>query len=86
MRIRRRSMFVPQHVLNSSLRGDFVLLGGYWTNVCVRSVLVKTWNYASFPGFKSRIWNSEATPDFKKSARPSASRSSSSANKVKTTS
>ncbi|TID12461.1 hypothetical protein E2P81_ATG09856 [Venturia nashicola] len=50
-----------------------------------QNVLVNTWNHASFPGFKSRIWNSEATPDFKKSARPSGSRSSSSASKVNTT-
>ncbi|QDS71713.1 hypothetical protein FKW77_008535 [Venturia effusa] len=33
-----------------------------------QNVLVKTWNHASFPGFKSRIWNSEATPDFKRSS------------------
>jgi len=53
-----------------------------------QSVLVKAWNFASFPGYKSRMWNTEATPNFKRtssgtpissSTRPSASRSGSSA-------
>ena len=27
------------------------------------SVLVKVWNHASFPGYKSRLWNANATPE-----------------------
>jgi len=29
-----------------------------------QSVLVNVWNHTSFPGYKSRLWNSNATPDF----------------------
>jgi len=29
-----------------------------------QSVLVNVWNHSSFPGYKSRLWNSNATPDF----------------------
>jgi len=52
-----------------------------------QSVLVKAWNLASFPGYKSKLWNTDATPDFKRTnsgsatttgARPSGSRQSSS--------
>jgi len=59
-----------------------------------QSVLVKAWNFASFPGYKSRIWNTEATPGFKRtnsgtpvssSTRPSVSRSGSSASAVRPT-
>jgi len=28
-----------------------------------QSVLVKVWNHASFPGYKSRLWNANATPE-----------------------
>jgi len=53
-----------------------------------QSVLVKAWNFASFPGYKSRMWNTEATPNFKRtssgtpvpsSTKPPTSRSGSSA-------
>jgi hypothetical protein len=27
------------------------------------SVLVKVWNHASFPGYKSRLWNANAAPE-----------------------
>lgn len=82
MRIKRRSMFA-----SLPFRPPF-FAASIWANMDCFSVLVNTWNHASFPGFKSRIWNTDATPDFKKSgssSRPSASRSSSSASKVKTT-
>jgi len=58
-----------------------------------QNVLVKAWNHASFPGYKSRLWNTDATPDFKKmnakttgarpsvSPRPSSSRTTSTASK-----
>lgn len=60
-----------------------------WANMRFRSVLVKAWNLASFPGYKSKLWNTEATPNFQRtpsdskvktsssgSSRPSASRTS----------
>jgi hypothetical protein len=27
------------------------------------SVLVNVWNHSSFPGYKSRLWNTDATPE-----------------------
>ncbi|KAF2436163.1 hypothetical protein EJ08DRAFT_228787 [Tothia fuscella] len=43
-----------------------------------QSVLVKAWNFASFPGYKSKVWNTEATPGFRRTSSgtgtPSGSR------------
>lgn len=33
------------------------------TDVAVFSVLVNVWNHTSFPAYKSRLWNTGATPE-----------------------
>ena len=60
MLIRHRGMEVP---MGSGIigRADIVFY--------ILSLLVKAWNYSSWPAYKSRFWNKENEPPQKAQAR-----------------